>query len=319
MVPSQRPDPINFSRDYTAVLERNTGVPLERLQAFWRLPYPDAVAIAQHTADGGAEGERYGLSRDVLLHLPGRPEPEGDRRQTILTQKILKTKIFQASIMTHYAAIPAADIPNRVRLEGLEHLDSARASGRPVCLLNGHVGPGQIVPYLLSRLGIPITHLGAKNVFAFLDLPGHAAIECQTTDSFHLRTVATGIAALRSGRVLHTTGDGLQGSSGKPRPFLGKMRPVPEGYAYMIAQTAAVALPIFSSLDRNGKLRITCHAPIPDLPKDAPRQARIDHIISHYLRVLEDVWLSDFGNVEDRFVRINSRFEDAPQSQTETL
>lgn len=301
-----------IAEEYTQALQRTTGLSGESLRSFWQLPYQEAIEIALDEARGGGSGAAYGLSRDVLLSVPYRPEPDPSEIVALLTQKILMQKIYQLKIFTHYADFPSTQLLDRVDFIGLDLIENSFRSGRPVCVLNGHCGPGQLVSYFLSRLGYPIFHIGSRNVFKFFNLQGHEYIECFQTTEFHLTTIASGLQALRSGRILHTTGDGFKGTSGRRRAFLGKLRHVPEGYAYMAAQTGAISIPVFCELDEHGALSVTFHEPLPDLPPETARREVTDQIVEHYLALLERQWKQSFGNIPDRFVRQHRGFEDAP-------
>lgn len=62
-------------------------------------------------------------------------------------------------VFSQFATAETQHLQSMIKCEGLEHLDSARASGRGVILFTGHVGAWELSSFALSLFGYPLSFL----------------------------------------------------------------------------------------------------------------------------------------------------------------
>lgn len=62
-------------------------------------------------------------------------------------------------VFSQFATAETQQLQSMIKCEGLEHLDSARASGRGVILFTGHVGAWELSSFALSLFGYPLSFL----------------------------------------------------------------------------------------------------------------------------------------------------------------
>lgn len=188
-----------------------------------------------------------------------------------------------------------------VRLRGYEHFCDLRAAGKPIILCNSHYGSGKTVLLALMRHGHDIHSLDRQDVFSFFGIAGKGrliSINLGPRDqNFMLKQVFRARNALAAGGVLHIAGDGLRGLSGKPLPFLGRERSFPSSVAELALATHAAILPVFGSVDQQGRVDIDI---LPALVMPDPTLAREDqvtYINAQYRTLLEARWRADPGAI----------------------
>ena len=184
------------------------------------------------------------------------------------------------------------DLQRWFPVEGIERLERARSVGRGVVLLNSHYGLGRLVPYFLTARGIPMLSIEGR---AMLQSEGLEVLSVST--SFPAQVLRRGRQALQEGRVVHTTGDGYQGQSGEALPFLGRERRFPEGFAMLAVRCEALVVPVFAPVDDRGRVRIQIQEPLSTGDPSIDRAVRASELIQQYIRMLEDRWTSDPGNI----------------------
>lgn len=284
---------------YLNLIQRQIGISRAALLNILNMPYNQAVDLARSIA-GGLETP-YPVTRktEMFSSLPGFLSKSKLNEHDIRTCKILLDRVFQARVLLHFGNSTTDELAEWVTLVEAEHLNNAVASGRGVCLLNSHYGPGQVVPLLVGQmLGHAVTSMSWENLYQNCELTAHKNVEViEMNGMFPARVMAEGIRVLRNSGILHTTGDGFKGLSGTKRDFLGFKRFAAEGYAYAAAHTNALIVPVFSTIDPQGKITLRFHNP---LQQDQAEQAQADFIfgaVGEYFDLLANCWNTDFGNV----------------------
>lgn len=177
-------------------------------------------------------------------------------------------------------------------VEGVEWLEQARSLGRGVVLLNSHYGLGRLVPYFLTAQGIPMLSIEGRSL-----LQAEGLEVASVKGSFPAQVLRRGRQALLEGRVVHTTGDGYQGESGEVLPFLGRQRRFPAGFAMLAVRCEAVVVPVFAPVDDRGRVRIQLQEPLSIGDPSLSPALRSAELIQQYIRMLEERWTRDPGNV----------------------
>lgn len=270
---------------------------------FWAMPYRDLVELVSETARGGTAGAKYGLGTDIVTDVPGIEVAAGPARYDLLAKKMLCMRHMNFKGLQEYCQTDPDAIRERIKLTGFEKLDAAIASGRPVCMVGSHVGCAQLASYALSQLGYGVTHVGVKNLIQLLDLPGYDTPNFISVRGFQLAVVSECITALRSRRVLMILADGRHGGKPEARPFLGRMHAWQFGFAFMVAKTNALALPLQGFFDAYGRPEVVIHDPLEGAAEGATDGEQAEALQRAYRKHLEWIWVNRFGNIGDVRVR----------------
>lgn len=131
---------------------------------FWILPLP----VASHVGGwiGRTLGPRLGISRRAWKHLtyiyPEKTDIE--KKQIIVDMWDNLGRTIAES--PHIAELGKLD---RVTIEGLEHVEAAKSSGRSAMMLSGHFGNWEIALMVVSVLGMPVSGVYRKPNNPYVD------------------------------------------------------------------------------------------------------------------------------------------------------
>ena len=81
-------------------------------------------------------------------------------------------------------------------------------------------------------------------------------------------------------------------------PMLGRWMKFAPGFADLALSTRATVLPVSTPVDEMGRYRMEIHAPLDPGDKSEPRPQRIESLVHQYTQHLEQLWISNPGNVE---------------------
>ncbi|WP_405241690.1 LpxL/LpxP family acyltransferase [Lentisalinibacter salinarum] len=175
-------------------------------------------------------------------------------------------------------------------LEGLEHLEAARAADRPVILVAGHFTTMDLACRLL---GLAIDYDGIQRPF------GYPALDRQLTrgrlraardvySKFDLRGI---LDALARGRTLWMAVDQAQTSS-RPivAPFFGLPAPTTGSPARLAARSGAAVLPVAGRREPDGRYRVTVEPALEDFPggDEVADAARLNAVVERHARAAPD-------------------------------
>ncbi len=192
----------------------------------------------------------------------------------------------------HLLGRPAAD---RLELayEGVEHLEAARAAGRPILVLTGHCGNWELLGPAFHRLGAPLAAMVRE-----LQDPGleRALTRLRRRWTTVIQRGVPGAArqllqALRGGTALlmlivqDTPVDGVW------VPFFGRPAYTPIGPAEIALRFDAVVLPAFDEREAGGSHCIR-FLPLLDLPGDPlAATAAMTRLIEDQVRRRPEQWV----------------------------
>jgi Kdo2-lipid IVA lauroyltransferase/acyltransferase len=239
---------------------------------------------------------RYGHSRRAILYdnlrrsFPEKPEEEIDAIARRCTAH------FGAVLMDFLALtrLPLEDIRSRVRVQGEEHLQRARARGKGVFLLSAHLGNWEVGALVAGTLGQPIS-----SVVRPLDNPrleqelerhrekfGNRVIPKQDAVRSILRAMRRGetVAILIDQNVLDREAVYV--------PFFGRPAATTPSLALLQRKTDAAVVPVFCRPEGNGHYRLTFEPAI--VLEDVPEAERsAEQLTARYTRVTEDAVRED--------------------------
>ncbi|MCA1749199.1 MAG: hypothetical protein ABR601_10620 [Parasphingopyxis sp.] len=280
------------------------GLSRADFQRFLDTPYDKVMEQVRVAASGSEVAYPF----MVRPHLPSLgfeqritdPAP----REAIDARHVIVDRPMHLYILRAVFRMTDAEFGERVDIRGWDIFESARASGQGVFLLNSHFGPAHLVPIVLARLGCRMTGLTSTESYRVLDINlGDRFTPIELTSTFLPKALAMVREALRAGGIVHSTGDGYATHSTVKRRFLDRYRPFADGAGYLCHQTGAHCLPTFVRSDEFGKLRIEFGEPLSAAAPDASLEQTIDQLTGRYIALLEQRWLTDFGNVSPHAIR----------------
>lgn len=222
--------------------------------------------------------------KNLALALPDRALAE---REAILAAvyRNLGYQLAEFCQMPHYTAAEAATF---IRYEGLDHYLHARARGKGVLVLTGHIGAWELSSFYHSLAGYPmgmvIRRLDNPLVDRFVNrircLHGNRVI--------HKDDFARGlIASMRAGETVGILMDtNMTPPQGVFVPFFGELACTASGLARVALKTGAAVVPGF-------------------LVHENPREAAVGRYVLHFG---EPVPLVDTGDAESDALANTARF-----------
>jgi KDO2-lipid IV(A) lauroyltransferase len=189
-----------------------------------------------------------------------------------------------------------AEVKRRVRLEGWEEVERARAAGRPILLVTGHCGNWELLAAALNLHGLEIAVMARE-----LDQPGLQNALLGLRERFGTKTIVRGrpgaardlLRTLRSGGALGLLIDQDTQLDGVFVDFFGRQAWTPVGAAEIALRFRAAALATFIERLPDGSHRARIQ-PALELSSDpvAATQAMTACIETQIRRVPEQwVWL----------------------------
>jgi Kdo2-lipid IVA lauroyltransferase/acyltransferase len=239
---------------------------------------------------------RYGHSRRSILYenlrrsFPEKTEEEIDAIARRCTGH------FGAVLMDFLALsrLPLEQIRARVRVEGEENLQRARARGKGVFLLSAHLGNWEVGALVAGTLGEPIS-----SVVRPLDNPRLEQELARHRTHFGNRTIPKQDAArpvlraMRRGETVAILIDqNVLDREAVYVPFFGRPAATTPSLALLQRKTDAAVVPVFCRPTGNGHYRLTFEAPI--VLEDIPEPERsAEQLTARYTRVTEDAVRED--------------------------
>jgi KDO2-lipid IV(A) lauroyltransferase len=171
-------------------------------------------------------------------------------------------------------------------VEGLEHLDAARAGGRPVILVAGHFTSMDLACRLL---GLSIDYDGVQRPFGYPALDrritrGRLRAARSVYSKFDLRGI---LDALARGRTLWMAVDQAH-TSARPvtAPFFGLPAPTTGSPARLAARSGAAVLPVAGRRQSDGRYRVVVEPALADFPSgdEAADAARLNAVVERHAR-----------------------------------
>jgi Kdo2-lipid IVA lauroyltransferase/acyltransferase len=211
------------------------------------------VALAAGLAAAGLwRSERRFVQATIerVFHRLGRPLPRpiGSLLDRLFVHFALN--LYEVLTLPH---LPPAQLQQRVRFSGLQHLDAALAAGRGVILISPHLGNWEYLGSALARAGYPMNsfYLSQKenDLGAAIDhLRRFSGMALHDRD----RGGVAARKALRRGEILGMVADQDGGNTGVYMDFLGHWVSMPAGPANWSLKTGARVLPVVALRDGLG-------------------------------------------------------------------
>jgi Kdo2-lipid IVA lauroyltransferase/acyltransferase len=152
------------------------------------------------------------------------------------------------------ARMDRAGVERAVRVEGLEHLEAARAAGRGILIVTGHVGNWELMAaWVAGRVPLTVLARGLPNWKLDEWLVAlRARHGVRTVYRGTLSAVREALRALRRGDAVGILIDQDTRVDGCFVPFFGRPAFTPTGAAALALRTGAVLLPAFIHREEGG-------------------------------------------------------------------
>ena len=212
---------------------------------------------------------------------------------------------------TLLAALPPARLDRwmkrRVRIEGLDHLDRAIASGRGVMLCAAHVSAYSIVPFALAARGYAQTMLMDATEDSAHEVRARVSEIIDAGYPYGLTPVATDrgvrilVRDLQHGKTVYLLIDPTPADARDhfDVPFLGRELRLARGIAWLALRTEAAVLPVSVRVEDTARYAIQLHAPIAEEERASEHAllTALGRSLERAVRARPAAWLKwkDFG------------------------
>ncbi len=188
----------------------------------------------------------------------------------------------------------------RIRVRGVENLESAFSGGRGVLVVTGHMGNFGLIGYRLAMEGYPF-----NLVFRYPEAPGAAASILGILESQHVRVisavprhecVAQCLERLRANELVCLLIDQREGDAGVDISFLGRPSRAAAGPALLALRTGAAVVPVFMTRESTGRHRLDILAALEQARKGTLRSdveaftGRINRVLEERIRLHPEQW-----------------------------
>ena len=187
--------------------------------------------------------------------------------------------------------VGAQFIKDKVRIEGIEHLDRVLAEGKGGVVITAHIGNWELGAVLLSVLGYPLMAIALPHKERlvndlFNDQRETKGVTVVPTNGALRRC----IKQLRSNKLVALVADRDFGEHGIVMDFLGRKMLVPKGPAMFSLKTGAPILPMFLVRGGDGTFLFSCLEPIypPERNRGKAEDGVMEELMARYMPVIEE-------------------------------
>lgn len=205
-----------------------------------------------------------------------------------------------------------------VRIENAQVIDELKAAGRPILLVAYHTGIAKLGPLVLVRLGHDFSAIEPE---PYLAMMGARGIERMRSillrgqgAGFWMKELYQARQTLAANGIVQMALDGLQGTGGVERAFLGRRRVFHISMAKLALETGAAIVLNSATLDEKGRATLRFHGPVDTGEVTLPTETRLKMFLDQYVSLIENTWRTDPGNISVRHIQHYLKSE--PMSET---
>jgi KDO2-lipid IV(A) lauroyltransferase len=193
-----------------------------------------------------------------------------ERQRTALARSAFRHQVINVLEYLHLTGRGLGAADSKIVEEGWEHVEAARASGRPLLLITGHCGNWELLGAVFGRNQAPLAAVVRK-----ISEPGMEPLVERLRSGLGTRTIARGqpdsirhlLAALRGGTALMMLIDQDIRTEGVFVPFFGELAHTPAGAARLALRRKAVVIAAFMERREDGS-HLARFLPPLELPDD---------------------------------------------------
>ena len=177
-----------------------------------------------------------------------------------ITRQVMREIAINWFELFYYGGPNKHEVEAHIRIEGIEHLERARARGRGVIAVSAHLGNYPILAQQLSRRGFPVVMVirdPSNSVISAMYARGRELIELCSIFTEPERTFyRAALATLRSNGILCLIADENKRRGGIFVEFFGRPASTAPGPAALATRTGAPIVPIFILRNPDTSLRV---------------------------------------------------------------
>ncbi len=285
--PAQAPRPAADPRPVVARHRAEFAALRAALAGLGVLPWPRATAVG--AALGRAGYRPFGIRRDVVEAQIAAAFPDWGaarvREVAAASYASLGRTTIEAALLPALGSRGVLDLFAEV--DGWEVLEAARAEGRGVILVTGHLGNWEVGGAYVAARGVPIDGIARQQENPLFD-----RFLTSTRERLGMRVVWDGDAVRRAPRALHAgrvvaflVDQGTLGLASTWVPFFGRPAKTPRGPAVFALRLGAPV--VFGAAVRrpDGRFRLGFER-VPVAPT-GDRERDVDAIVAAYTATLE--------------------------------
>lgn len=288
------------------------------IEVFMRIPYRVGIRmLSLFFGNSLVQGILFGQRKRVLgrlYALIGKPDDE----RKALTRHLL-SNLALPWIVGALARCDDREFQRWVRVENESILDSEKAKGHGILVVGCHTGVSRLVPWFLMRKWDDVSAMEPEPWLAKMGVRDggrvHSIIMRGEGEKFWLKQLFQARKALAEKQTVHVALDGLQGTGGKPRNFLGRQRVFHIGLSQVALTMSVPIVQALSGIDEQGKVTIRFLNPLAAQNADLDIETRLEGFLDRYSAALEDLWRTDPGNIQARHLRHYLASEPAPDAE----
>lgn len=175
-------------------------------------------------------------------------------------------------------------------IEGAEHYEAARASGRGTLLLTAHMGNPEVGAVALGKTKEPVTLLYWRDRFATAEEFRTRMRELGRVHGIPVDaspfSVVPALRVLRDGGILAAHGDRDFNNTGTPVVFFGEPARFPPGPFLLASRANAVIVPVFFVIEPDRRFRVVYEPPI-EVGHDGDEEANVRRAMARWVAVLQ--------------------------------
>jgi KDO2-lipid IV(A) lauroyltransferase len=191
----------------------------------------------------------------------------------------------------HFATRPPHEAARLIEsVVGFSHIAEARARGRGVLLLTGHLGNWEVGGLMLAEIGQPIHVVLVPDIFPGVERARQrlhrerGVVEIPVDRSFV--PTLTVMRALESNAIVAMHGDRDFNNTGIAVPFFGREAFFPRGPFRVAMATGATVLPAFIVRVPDGRYRAIIEEPL-EIERTGGSEETLRRNVERYVRILE--------------------------------
>jgi KDO2-lipid IV(A) lauroyltransferase len=186
-----------------------------------------------------------------------------------------------------------AEFVATARVDGLDNIEAAKASGRGIVLALPHLGNWEAAGAKAEDVGIPVLAVAESlpNPLItdwFIDVRRHMGIDVVLTGRGHPRTTPVLVERIESGGTVALLADRDLSGRGIEVEFFGERTTIPAGPVSLAERTGAVLLPVGCYFMPGPGHLFVVHPPL-ELPADGTVEERVSVGAQRLAGVLEDI------------------------------
>ena len=235
------------------------------------------------------------------------PEFSADQQHQLLRDNFRATVTGLLEMIRAWFA-PSSRLHGLFNVEGLEHIEAARAEGRGVLLLSAHFTTVELACRLLNEvIQPPARMLVRRHGWAPLEALVDVGRRAHAVHTLEKKDIGGLLRELKAGEAVLYGADQDFSSQNVFVPFFGVPASTLATTPRIAERANAVTLPLWSRRDADGRYRLTIGAPWPDWPSgDAEADA------ARYMAELE----AAVRKAPAQYLWVHRRFKTRPTGET---